>query len=273
MVHTSRAHAESVGNDPGRALFEPPLRVPHLDGIFSLRDTVRKAKPIAPHGSQATEGMLVVASPVVESRRRWMQRLQEGAAICEVAERKALARIMIKLKPDVLVVDLTLPGLRRVRGLRDIQRLSPSTKIVALTDAPDESEGMFALKAGARGYCSRAIDPEHLKKAVAAVQKGEIWAPRRLVPGLVAELVSLVNSRKKGGPRLSSDPRLARLTERQRTVAGLISGGASNKEIADRLNVSERTVKAHLTGAFRNVGVSDRLQLALLFQGRLPTVP
>ena len=213
-----------------------------------------------------------MASPLVESRHRWVLHLQADWAICEVGERKTLARIMVKLKPDILVVDLALPGLRRVRGLGDIQQLSPLTKIVALTDSPDEIEGMFALKAGARGYCSRVIDAEHLKKAVAAVQQGEIWAPRRLVPGLVAELVSLAGRRRKGRPRVSSDPRLARLTERQRTVAGLISRGASNKEVADRLKVSERTVKAHLTAAFRNVGVSNRLQLTLLFQGRRPTV-
>ncbi len=100
-----------------------------------------------------------------------------------------------------------------------------------------------------------------------AVLKGEIWAPRRLVPGLIAELVSLIANRKKEGLQPKLGPGLESLTERQRAVADLIGGGASNKEVAERLKISERTVKAHLTGAFRNLGVSDRLQLALLLQG------
>ncbi len=174
---------------------------------------------------------------------------------------------MAVLKPDVLVVDLALRGLRRGRGLPDIQRLSPSTKILAVADAPDENEGVSVLKAGARGYCARSIDPEHLAKAVAAVQKGEIWAPRKLIPRLIADLRGLIDGRVTREPQPALETRLDNLTARQRVVADLISRGASNKEIASRLNISERTVKAHLTEAFRNVGVSDRLQLALLLRG------
>jgi DNA-binding NarL/FixJ family response regulator len=205
----------------------------------------------------------VVASPVAENRRRWTRGLRQAFFVCDVAGRTALERAMAMFQPDVILVDLTLPGLRGVRGLRDIQRVCPSTKIVALTDASTDSEGVLALKAGVRGYCGRTIEPEHLVKAVTAVQKGEIWAPRKLVPGLLAELLSLIDSSKRKLLR-SAGARLGRLTARQRVVADLISGGASNKEIAERLKISERTVKAHLTEAFRNVGVSDRLQLALL---------
>ena len=229
-----------------------------------------------PEPSRARSGAdatLVVASALTECRRRWIQRLQEGFTVCEVAERRALERIMVSLRPEVLIVDLDLPGLRRVRGLRMVQTLSPSTKILSLCETPVDSEGMLALKAGARGYCARAIEPEHLRKAVSAIQQGEIWAPRKLVPGLIAELVSLMARRRANRVRPMPDVSLEALTERQRMVAVLISRGASNKEIANRLSISERTVKAHLTGAFRNVGVSDRLQLALLIQGRLPGLP
>ena len=230
-------------------------------GIFKnakrrTRDPVRRERG----GKRPT---FVVASPVADSRRRWSQCLQEMAAVSEVTDRAALEHAMINDQPDVLVVDLAFSGLRRVRGLPELQTLSPSTKIVVLTDSPSEGEGVLVLKAGARGYCTRAIDPEHLKKAVGAVQQGEIWAPRRLVPGLIAELRSLAKSLKKEGRQHEVDPRLENLTERQRLVADLISRGASNKEIARQLGISERTVKAHLTKVFRNVGVSDRLQLAI----------
>ena len=213
------------------------------------------------------EGTLVVACPIPDGERR-IREFEETFAVCGVTERRALEQVMANLQPDVLVVDLTLPGLGRVRGLRAILRESPATRILALTDIPSEREGVFALKAGARAYCPRTIGVETLKKAVAAVQQGEIWAPRNLVPGLVAELVSLIDGSENQRPG-PSKPRcgLKNLTERQRVVAELITKGASNKEIGNRLNITERTVKAHLTKTFQAVGVSGRLELAILMQG------
>ena len=206
---------------------------------------------------------IVIASAVAETSKPWSRLLQETFAVSEVSELRALEQVAANLKPSILVLDLTLPGLGGVRGLHRIQGLSPTTKTLVLADDPDDGEGIRALKAGAKGYYTRTIDPAHLKKAVEAVQKGEIWVQRKLIPGLVAGLISLTETRQKGSSR-ERDRRLECLTLRQRGVADLIARGASNKEIASQLNVSERTVKAHLTEMFRNVGVSDRLKLALL---------
>jgi DNA-binding NarL/FixJ family response regulator len=225
-----------------------------------------KATALAPQERRGTTTLLVIAGIPNDKRSRWIERLGKDLAVTEVTERKSLDHVVATLRPAVLVVDLALPGLRGVRGLARVQRLSPSTKIVALTAAPDEREGLLALTAGARGYCERTIDPESLGKAVATVQKGEIWAPRRLVPTLVSELVTLIGSRKRTRRWSSAEHRLRSLTRQQRSVADLISRGASNKEVATRLRITERTVKAHLTEAFRRAGVSDRLQLALLLK-------
>ena len=213
---------------------------------------------------------LVVASPVIESRRRWSYTLQEAFSVCEVAERRALEQVTANLKPSILVLDLTLPGLGRVRGLPNMQRLSPATKTLVLTDSPADGEGICALKAGVKGYYTRTIDPAHLKKAVQAVQKGEIWVQRKLIPGLVAGLISLTETRQKDDGK--PDRRLECLTLRQREVADLIGRGASNKEIATELSIAERTVKAHLTEVFRNIGVLDRMQLALLLNKVSPGI-
>lgn len=234
-----------------------------LPAVEDLRITVND---LARRESLARNATLVFASPLRGSRRRWVHRLQKTLAVWEVVERRALERAMANLKPDVVVIDLALPGLRRVRGLPDIRRLSPSTKIVVLTHALTDSEGVLVLKAGATGYCLRSMNPEQLEKAVAAVRKGEVWVPRRLVSRLVAELLSVIDRSKIEALQSKPDPRLDNLTARQRVVAELISKGACNKEIARRLNITERTVKAHLTGAFRSVGVSDRLQLAILLK-------
>jgi len=242
---------------------------PSGETVLNLKTTRKNAKNRAPPPRRSRKATLVIAGPLAESHRCWIRELNVAFAVREVTERRALEQVMVDLQPDVLVVDLALPGLRRVRGLRSIRRLSPATKIVALTDRLADEEGVFALKAGASGYCVRTIEPEDLMKAVTAIQKGEIWASRKLVRGLIAELVTLVDSLKQEGREPKLDPRIETLTNRQRVVADLISRGASNKEIGNRLNISERTVKAHLTEAFRSVGVSDRLHLALLFQGHL----
>ena len=212
---------------------------------------------------------MVIASPVAESRRRWSHRLHDTFAICEVAERRALEEVTANLRPSVLILDLTLPHLGRVRGLLPIQRLSPHTKTLVLTDAPSETEGIFALKVGAKGYYTRAINPTLLRKAMEAIQNGEIWIRRKLIPALINELISLAERcQNDRDPQVNS--RLEGLTARQRLVADLISRGASNKEVASQLNIAERTVKAHLTEAFRSFGVADRLHLALRLNGRAP---
>ena len=213
----------------------------------------------------AGKSSLVIASPVIENRKRWGHKLQETFAICEVAERKALEQVVVNLRPHILVLDLTLPGLGRVRGVPYIQRLSPSTRTLVLSDAPTEAEAIAAFKVGAKGYCSRAIDGLQLKKVAQVLHKGGMWVKRELIPSLVAELVSLTERSQKDA---LVNPGLKGLTTQQRLVADLITRGACNKDIAKRLNISERTVKAHLTEAFRNFGVSDRLQLALLLSGR-----
>ena len=213
---------------------------------------------------------LVVAGRMAARHRSWIGKLEKIFAVCEVTERRALELVLQNLQPAVLIVDLSLPGLGRVRGLREVRRYSPATKMIALADVPTNDEGLLALKAGARGYCASTISPADLDKAISVTSKGEIWASRDLVCGMVGELVSIADGLAQQGAEMTVHSRLESLTKRQRVVAKLISSGASNKEIGNRLNISERTVKAHLTEAFRTVGVSDRLNLALLFQSYPP---
>jgi two-component system response regulator DesR len=145
---------------------------------------------LAGRGTREPQGLVVVASQADERRRRWIERLQDAFEVHHVAERRGLEQVMLTLVPDVLVIDLALPGLGRLRGVPALQRSSPSTRIVALTDVATDGEGLLALKAGVKGYCPRTIDPRQLERAVAAVQKGEIWVPRRLMSGVITEWLS-----------------------------------------------------------------------------------
>lgn len=206
--------------------------------------------------------VVLIASPIAGVRGQWATGLQDRFPLYEVAERSSLERSMANLKPAVVLLDLALPGLGGVEGVPAIQRLSPLTSIMLLTSTPNDREGLAALKGGARGYCSSETDPALLKKAVTVVLKGEIWVARNVYAPLLEELTSLTERRHKEFPP-NLDTRLDRLTPREREIAQLIGGGASNKEIAGRLNITEATVKAHLTAIFRKLGLSDRLGLAL----------
>ena len=103
-----------------------------------------------------------------------------------------------------------------------------------LTEAPDEREGIAVLKAGARGYCHRDIDGALLEKATHVVLKGEIWVGSKLIPHLLEELTVLTEQRRRDAPS-KADERLGRVTPRERQIVDLLSAGASNKEIAKRL--------------------------------------
>ena len=208
-----------------------------------------------------TVPLVLIASGVAGLRKQWRQAIQGSFAVHEVGERRSLERSLANRRPVALLLDLQLPELDGVGGVAALQRLRSATKIILLTSHPDEKEGIAALKAGARGYCDREIAPVLLGKALDVVQKGEIWVGRKLIPHLLEELTALTGQQKESPAHL--DSRLDRITKREREIAHLLSAGASNKEIAKKLNVTERTVKAHLTAVFRKLGLSGRLQLAL----------
>jgi DNA-binding NarL/FixJ family response regulator len=169
---------------------------------------------------------------------------------------------MTEVRPSVVFLDLALPGLGGLGDVPAIQRLNPAAKIILLARAANESQAVFALVAGARGYCGRNIGPSLIGKAAEVVQRGEIWIARGVIPLLLKKLTALTQGRPDAEGRAEESP-LAALGPRERQIAELVGIGANNKEIATRLHITEATVKAHLTSVFRKLNVSDRLRLAL----------
>jgi DNA-binding NarL/FixJ family response regulator len=174
---------------------------------------------------------------------------------------------MTDSKPDVLLLDRDLPGMGGVEGLSVLHQVCPSTRIIFFTSRHDEREAINVLKAGARGYCIKEIESFHLRKAIRVIQKGEVWAGRRIICQLLAELTSCTEKGQEDGPA-QADIYLKYLTPREREISVLVSEGSCNKEIASQLNISERTVKAHLTVVFHKLQISDRLRLGLFVAGQ-----
>jgi DNA-binding NarL/FixJ family response regulator len=224
--------------------------------------------PDGRRGEREEALLILIAGATRETRRRWRAALT-GLPVREVDDARTLAHAVTRLRPQVVLLDLSLRGLSGVDGVPAIQRASARSRLLLLTPRPNVREAVAGLRAGARGYASRTLDPALLRKAVDVVQKGEVWVGRALVARLVDELGGRGAS-PNGDAVGSALLRLTALTPREHEIALLVAGGGANKEIASELGVVERTVKAHLTAIFRKLGVSDRLRLALLLNGAVP---
>ena len=152
-------------------------------------------------------------------------------------------------RPDVLLLDLSMPDLDGIEVTKRLRDASPDTKVVVFTSFSDRERIVQALDAGAVGYLLKDAEPEELHAAVQAASRGE--AP--ITPRAAAAL--LADRRER--------PAEVALTVREREVLGLVVEGLANKQIARRMGISEKTVKGHLTNLFQRIGVADRTQAAL----------
>lgn len=143
--------------------------------------------------------------------------------------------------------------------VQEVALSAPGCAIVVLSNVPGDEEGLAVLEAGAVGYTSALAVPEVLHQVAAVIENGGLWVG----PGLLRRLITGMAARSAQ----AGNTHLDKLSAREKEVALAVASGASNKEIAQRLEISERTVKAHLTAAFERLGVRDRLQLSLLVNG------
>jgi DNA-binding NarL/FixJ family response regulator len=153
------------------------------------------------------------------------------------------------VRPDVVVMDLQMPGTDGVEATRALVAEHPGVQVLVLTSFSDSERILAALDAGAVGYLLKDAEPDEVIEGVRAVARGE--SP--LHPKAARELL-LSRSRPADRPQL---------TPREADVLRLVRLGLANKQIGRRLGISERTVKAHLTSAFQRIGVVDRTQAAL----------
>jgi len=157
-----------------------------------------------------------------------------------------------ELQPDVILMDLSMPGVDGVEATRRISRELPGIPVVVLTSFSDRARIVDALDSGAVGYLLKDADPDELIRGVQAAAAGQ--SP--LDPRAAREI--LASRRAPGGG--------AALSPRETEVLRLLASGHANKAIALRLGISEKTVKNHLSAVFQKIGVTDRTQAALWAQ-------
>jgi DNA-binding NarL/FixJ family response regulator len=161
------------------------------------------------------------------------------------------------IQPDVILLDLQMPGVDGLDVLRELHNGSHPARILVLTARENEEELAQAMKLGASGIVLKTSGTELLMQAIRKVCEGEIWLDGRVTANVIKQLAET----RPPSPRSSDEP--GGLTPREREIAALVGQGYKYREIAEMLSISEQTVKNHLRNMFHKLGVSDRLQLAL----------
>ncbi|MDG9703598.1 response regulator transcription factor [Streptomyces sp. DH37] len=157
-----------------------------------------------------------------------------------------------ELRPDVVLMDITMPGTDGVEALRTLRGLHNPARVLVVTSFTERRTVVPALRAGAAGYVYKDIDPDALAGAIRSVHAGHVLLQPEVAQAL------LTQEGTGGGPG-----RGTALTEREREVLALIADGRSNREIARHLVLSEKTVKTHVSNILMKLDLADRTQAAL----------
>ena len=175
---------------------------------------------------------------------------------------EALARTLV-LQPDVLLLDLNMPGLSGLEVARQLQATKSKTHILVLTIHESDNYVLELLKNGALGYLLKDVEPSMLIKAIHVVNEGNAFVYPKLAERIFGSVAQTDDINAKAR-EMWREGRSERLTAREMDVLSCIAKGFSNQDIAQALFVSEKTVKNHLTNIFRKLNVNDRTQ-ALIY--------
>jgi DNA-binding NarL/FixJ family response regulator len=197
---------------------------------------------------------LVDDHPVVREGLRTFLESRDGIEVVgEAGDGESAVTAIERLHPDVVLMDLVMPGMGGVAAIRRIRERVPTTRVVVLTSFASDDQVIPAVQAGAAGYLLKDVEPSGLEAAIRLVHEGEALLDPQVAGRVMQEVAH---------PAPGSD--LAALTPREREVLGLLGRGMSNRELADTLVVSEKTVKTHVSNILMKLGLHDRTQAALL---------
>lgn len=167
---------------------------------------------------------------------------------------EAAVRLAAELVPDVMLMDLVMPGIGGVEATRQVKQVSPHTQIIVLTSYHEDEYIFPALRAGALSYVLKDIGPDELADTVRKAARGESV----LHPRVAARVVQELRGARRDTPNLFTE-----LSDRELDVLRLIADGLSNADIAEKLVISEKTVKSHVSNILGKLHMLDRTQAAV----------
>ncbi|GAA4250698.1 response regulator transcription factor [Dactylosporangium darangshiense] len=189
-----------------------------------------------------------------------LRRGRDIAVVAEAATGDEAVRETRRHRPDVVLMDIRMPGLDGIAATARIcgDAALAGTRVIVLTTFETDEHVFAALRAGASGFLTKEVEPDELRRAVRVVAAGDAL----LSPSVTARVVNELARRPVTGG--AATQQLAGLTPREVEVVRLIAGGLSNEEIARALYISPLTAKTHVTRAIAKTGVRDRVQLVIL---------
>jgi DNA-binding NarL/FixJ family response regulator len=178
--------------------------------------------------------------------RALLERIDSVSVIAETGEGSEALHLIKELKPDVVLLDVTMPGLSGLEVLAESRKHLPDVRVIILTVHDEAEYAMQALRAGAAGFLPKSAAANELQLAIETVTRGETY-----VSGEVSRKTLLEYSRGR------IEHRLARLTPRQREILTLIAEGLNTKDIGRRLNISGKTVESHRAQLMERLNIHD----------------
>ncbi len=163
--------------------------------------------------------------------------------------------LVAELLPDVLLLDIAMPGDGGIAAAGQIAAAWPVVRIMMLTVSEDQDNLIAALKAGARGYVLKGVTARELANAVRVVAGGDVYISPALAGGILFEMTA----------KKQEDP-LNELTKRERDILNLVAQGLTNREIGEQLHLAEKTIKHYMTNVLQKLQVRSRVEAALLAQ-------
>jgi len=173
--------------------------------------------------------------------------------VAEAESGAAAAKLAADLKPDVILMDLMMPGTDGIEGTRLCKAASPGSRVIVLTSMPDDERVMPAIRAGALSYLLKDVSADELAAAIRNAASGK----PTLHPMAAARMMQELNAPPK--PKSAIDE----ISPREMEVLQAIGRGLSNKEIGEKLFIGERTVKTHVSHLLEKLNLQDRTQLAI----------
>ena len=195
----------------------------------------------------------------------------------EAGDGQAAITEAARLRPDVILMDLVMPGVGGLEAISRIRAAEPAARVLVLTSFASADQVLPALRAGAAGYLLKDAAPAEVEAAIRAVHRGEGLLDPAVTATVLAEVAHPQAGRDRGddapaaglatggqsGAAAPNDPGYASLTPREREVLGLLGRGLTNAAIARELFVAEKTVKTHVSAVLAKLRLADRTQAAL----------
>jgi DNA-binding NarL/FixJ family response regulator len=213
--------------------------------------------------------MIVDDHPLVRAAVAHAIAAPDVVMVAEAATAEEALEIAPQVRPDILLVDIDLPGMDGIRLVRELAPRLPGTRIVMLTASAAERDLVEAMRSGASGYLTKDLAPEALLRAIRSAASGELTMTRSMGGRLVRRLLDTGRRAPQGEPSGGT----ASLSAREREILRLLAEGLTDREMAESLTISKRTVETHVSSILHKFGARSRAEAARRYLEEPPEDP